>query len=59
MTSLAEPTLEKLYDDLYVLQHADPGARRAGMTTNSYAVLSNDSAVYIDIGSESLRPLVN
>ena len=59
MASLAEPTLEKLYDDLYVLQHADPGARRAGMTTNSYAVLSDDSAVYIDVGSESLRPLVN
>jgi hypothetical protein len=55
MSTLNNPTLDERYDDLFVLQHS---SRRAGMSTNAYAVLSDEGAVYIDAAVESLLPLI-
>ncbi|CAN5542154.1 hypothetical protein BH24ACT21_BH24ACT21_08910 [soil metagenome] len=58
MSSAYHATLSRPYEDLLVLQHSDPGAREAGMSTNGYAVLSEGEAVYVDTPFEILLPLV-
>ena len=58
MISSQGPTLTRLYNDLLVLGHSDPGTRRVGMSNNSYAVLSDGGAVYVDAPFEKLLPLV-
>ena len=58
MTTLSTPKMIQLYDDFILLRHSDPGAQRGGMYTNSYAVLSDGKAVFVDAPFEELLPFI-
>jgi glyoxylase-like metal-dependent hydrolase (beta-lactamase superfamily II) len=47
-----------LRDDVVLIEHSDPGARQAQLSTNSYAVLRNGRALLLDTNFSMLVPLV-
>lgn len=55
---LPEPRMTALRDDIVLLEHSDPGARRALLSTNTYAVLRAGRALLIDTSFSFLVPFV-
>jgi glyoxylase-like metal-dependent hydrolase (beta-lactamase superfamily II) len=51
---LVEPQLTALRDDIVLLEHSDPGARRARLSTNGYAILRPGRALLIDTNNSAL-----
>jgi len=51
-TSSPEPN--RLLDDLILLEHTDPGARPAGMSTNAYVLLADGKALIVDAAFDYL-----
>jgi glyoxylase-like metal-dependent hydrolase (beta-lactamase superfamily II) len=47
-----------LLDDVVLIEHSDPGARQAQLSTNTYAVLRNGRALLIDTNFSPLMPFV-
>jgi len=45
-----------LLDDLVLLEHADPGAQAAQLSTNSYAVLADGASLIFDASFDYLLP---
>lgn len=64
ITTAAHPEPQALLDDLLLLEHEDPGSRKDGMSTNSYALLENGSgaaggeALLVDATFDYLMPSV-
>jgi len=50
--------LTTLRDDVVLIEHSDPGARQAQLSTNTYAVLRNGRALLIDTNFSPLLPFV-
>ena len=61
-TAAAHPEPQALLDDLLLLEHEDPGSRKDGMSTNSYALLGSDAAegeaLLVDATFDYLMPSV-
>ncbi len=55
---LAEPQMHQLRDNLFLLESSDPGARRVGLSTNSYAIAVADRVLLFDMGVSPLVPFV-
>jgi glyoxylase-like metal-dependent hydrolase (beta-lactamase superfamily II) len=55
---LPEPQMTELREGLVLLEHSDPGARRAGLSTNTFAVLKNGRALLVDVSFSLLLPFV-
>ena len=55
---LPEPQMTELREGLILLEHSDPGARRAGLSTNTFAVLKNGRALLVDVSFSLLVPFV-
>src|SRR5579863_1941599 len=53
-----EPQMTELCDDIVLLEHSDPGARRAQLSTNAYAVLRPGRALFIDTNVTPLLAFV-
>ena len=53
---LAQPQLSRLREDLALLEYSDPGAARARLSTNGYALLKDEGALLFDTGAEDLLP---
>jgi len=53
-----EPQMTELRDDIVLLEHSDPGARQAQLSTNTYAVLRPGRALFIDTNFSPLVPFV-
>jgi glyoxylase-like metal-dependent hydrolase (beta-lactamase superfamily II) len=53
-----EPQMNRLLDDLVLIEHSDPGAAPARISTNTYAILANGRALLFDVNSSELLPLV-
>jgi glyoxylase-like metal-dependent hydrolase (beta-lactamase superfamily II) len=47
-----------LRDDVVLIEHSDPGARQAQLSTNTYAVLRNSRALLIDTNFSPLMPFI-
>ncbi|MDQ3783414.1 MAG: MBL fold metallo-hydrolase [Actinomycetota bacterium] len=56
MKATLSPEPRRLLDDLILLEHTDPGARPAGMSTNAYALLDDGKALLVDAAFDFLRP---
>jgi len=56
---LAQPQLSQLREGLALLEHSDPGAVRARMSTNGFALLADGGALLFDTGAEELLPLID
>jgi len=56
---LAQPQLNRLRDDLALLEYSDPGAVRARLSTNGFALLADEGALLFDTGAEELLPLID
>ena len=56
---LAEPQLSRLREDLALLKYSDPGAVRARLSTNGFALLADEGALLFDTGAEELLPLID
>jgi glyoxylase-like metal-dependent hydrolase (beta-lactamase superfamily II) len=56
---LAEPQLSRVREDLALLEYSDPGAVRARLSTNGYALLKDDGALLFDTGAEEMLPLID
>jgi metal-dependent hydrolase (beta-lactamase superfamily II) len=48
-----------LSENLALLEYSDPGAVRARLSTNGFALLTDESALLFDTGAEELLPLIN
>ena len=55
---LAQPQLSRLREDLALLEYSDPGAVRARLSTNGFALLADEGALLFDTGAEELLPLI-
>lgn len=55
---LQEPQMAFLRDDLVLLEHSDPGARHARLSTNAYAYLVDGRALLIDANIPALTQYV-
>lgn len=55
---LPEPQMTELREGLVLLEHSDPGARHAGLSTNTFAVVKNGRALLIDVSFSLLVPFV-
>ncbi len=53
-----EPQMTELREGLILLEHSDPGARRAGLSTNTFAILKNGRALLVDVSFSLLVPYV-
>lgn len=53
-----EPQMTELRKDIFLLEHSDPGARHARLSTNGYAVLRPGRALLIDTNYSGLLPFV-
>jgi glyoxylase-like metal-dependent hydrolase (beta-lactamase superfamily II) len=56
---LAQPQLSRLREDLALLEYSDPGAVRARLSTNGFALLADRGALLFDTGAEELLPMIN
>jgi hypothetical protein len=56
---LAQPQLSRLSEDLALLEYSDPGAVRARLSTNGFALLADRGASLFDTGADELLPLIN
>jgi glyoxylase-like metal-dependent hydrolase (beta-lactamase superfamily II) len=56
---LAQPQLSRLNENLALLEYSDPGAIRARMSTNGFALLADEGALLFDTGAEELLPLID
>lgn len=50
------PEPQRLLEDLILLEHADPGARRVQMSTNAYVLLAEGKALVVDAAFDYLLP---
>ena len=50
--------MTSLRDDVVLIEHSDPGARQAQLSTNSYAVLRDGRALLLDTNFSMLVPFV-
>lgn len=50
------PQPRRLLDDLILLEHTDPGAQPAGMSTNAYVLLADGKALIVDAAFDYLLP---
>ncbi len=61
-TAAAYPEPQALLDDLLLLEHEDPGSRKDGMSTNSYALLgdggADGEALLVDATFDYLMPSI-
>jgi metal-dependent hydrolase (beta-lactamase superfamily II) len=48
-----------LREDLALLEYSDPGAVRARLSTNGFALLADEGALLFDTGAEELLPLID
>jgi glyoxylase-like metal-dependent hydrolase (beta-lactamase superfamily II) len=55
---LPEAQLTRLAENLALLEHSDPGAVGAHMSTNAYAILIRGRALFFDVNASALLPLV-
>jgi glyoxylase-like metal-dependent hydrolase (beta-lactamase superfamily II) len=55
---LPHPQFSRLTERIGLLEHSDPGARRAEMSTNGYAVFSGQRFILFDVNSMVLKPLL-
>ncbi len=58
MKATPSPEPKWLLEDLILLEHDDPGGREAGMSTNSYALLTEGKALIVDAAFEYLLPSI-
>lgn len=55
---LPEPQMTDLREGLVLIEHSDPGARHARLSTNTYAVLHNGRSLLVDVSFSGLVPFV-
>jgi len=55
----ARPQLSRVRENLALLEYSDPGAVRARMSTNGFALLADKHMLLFDTGAEELLPLIN
>ena len=61
ITTAAHPEPQALLDDLLLMEHEDPGSRKDGMSTNSYALLGGGAegeALLVDAAFDYLLPSI-
>ena len=57
MKRISRINMRRLLDDVVLLEHADPGARKANTVTNTYVLLNEDGqALFIDASFDYLLP---
>src|ERR1017187_8668388 len=52
------PQMTELREDVVLIEHSDPGARHARLSTNAYVVLSPGRALFIDTNLSILAPFM-
>jgi metal-dependent hydrolase (beta-lactamase superfamily II) len=55
----SQPQLVRLRHDLALLEYCDPGAIRAHMATNGFALLVQGEALLFDTAATALLPLIH